>query len=71
MIFFICRTEHFNLLEKILKSLRAYFHFINGTTNTERRHEMGLSESNQIKSKSKSKSKSNQIKNQIKNKTLS
>ena len=67
MIFFICRTEHFNLLEKILKSLRAYFHFINGTTKHGEKARNGAVriKSNQIKIKIKIKS------NQIKNKTLS
>ena len=60
MIFFTCRTEHFNLFEKILKSSRAYFHFINGTT---KHGEKARNWAVRIKS--------NQIKNQIKNKSLS
>ena len=36
MIFFTCRTrtEHFDLLEKISKNSRAYFHFFNGYNET-------------------------------------
>ena len=36
IIFFTCRTrtEHFNLLEKISKNSRAYFHFFNGYNET-------------------------------------
>ena len=64
MIFFICRTEHFNLLEKILKSSRAYFHFINGTTKHGEKARNGAVriKSNQIKIKS------NQIKSNRKSK---
>ena len=67
MIFFICRTEHFNLLEKILKSSRAYFHFINGTTKHGEKARNGAV---RIKSnQNQNQIKSNQIKSKIKLKT--
>ena len=64
MIFFICRTEHFNLLEKILKSSRAYFHFINGTTKHGEKARNGA-----VRIKSNQNQNQNQIKSKIKLKT--
>ena len=54
MIFFTCRTrtEHFNLLEKISKNSRAYFHFFNGYNETWR-NGTKWGRQNQIKIKSK------------------
>ena len=66
MIFFICRTEHFNLLEKILKSSRAYFHFINGTTKHGEKARNGAV---RIKSNQNQNQNQNQIKSKIKLKT--